>query len=306
MQKIKGRFAPSPTGRMHMGNVCAALLSWYSAKSRGGDWLLRIEDLDPQRSRPEYARQIEEDLLRLGLEWDEGGIDGRGSAGPYVQSQRGAIYEEALKKLADASLTYPCYCTRADIMATQAPHQSDGRIVYSGKCRPGATLSDPAGLPTVSDASLTGGRKPSTRIIVPDEEIRFTDRICGPQSVNLAEHCGDFVLRRADGAWAYQLAVVVDDALMGVTEVVRGEDLLLSSAQQIYLYRLLGFRPPEFAHFPLIRNSDGQRLSKRDRSQSLEYLFDHYSPAEIIGRAARLTGLQASDRPIMPRELLFL
>lgn len=309
--KVKGRFAPSPTGRMHLGNVCAALQSWYSAKSGGGDWLLRIEDLDPQRSKDEYARQIEADLLSLGLEWDEGGLDDKGEHGPYVQSLRGDLYASALAELNEMGLTYPCYCSRADVLATQAPHQSDGRIVYSGHCRPEKN-------PAANDASLhltlesttepcvRDNRKklPATRIIVPDEEIKFTDRICGPQSVNLAKHCGDFVVRRADGAWAYQLAVVVDDALMGVTEVVRGEDLLLSSAQQIYLYRLLGYAPPEFAHFPLIRNESGQRLSKRDGAQSLEYLFEHYSPEEIIGKAAVLTGLRQEESPVTPKELL--
>ncbi|MDE6272159.1 MAG: tRNA glutamyl-Q(34) synthetase GluQRS [Muribaculaceae bacterium] len=295
---------------MHLGNVCAALLSWYSAKSRGGDWLLRIEDLDPQRSRREYARQIEDDLIRLGLEWDEGGIEGRGNAGPYVQSERGEIYEEALRRLAELGLTYPCYCTRADIMATQAPHQSDGRIVYSGKCRPKdfeIGLQSRTGQKAADSEDLTlrsSERRPSTRIMVKDEDICFVDRICGARRVNLAEHCGDFVVRRADGAWAYQLAVVVDDALMGVTEVVRGEDLLLSSAQQIYLYRLLGYQPPEFAHFPLIVNSAGQRLSKRDKSQSLEYLFRHFSPEEIIGQAAMLTGLRRDATPLKPEDLL--
>lgn len=306
---VKGRFAPSPTGRMHLGNVCAALLSWYSARRQGGRWLLRIEDLDPQRSRPEYTRQIEDDLLRLGLEWDEGGIAGRGPSGPYVQSQRGEFYEMALKQLSSMGLTYPCYCSRADIMATSAPHQSDGRIVYSGKCRPkGAGKSPQSGVERNEGSPVVepqiSFRKPSTRIMVEDEEIRFVDRICGEQKVNLAEHCGDFIVRRADGAWAYQLAVVVDDALMGVTEVVRGEDLLLSSAQQIYLYRLLGYQPPEFAHFPLIVNSDGQRLSKRDKAQSLEYLFSHYSPEEIIGRAAMLTGLRPDSTPLLPTDLL--
>ncbi len=332
--EIKGRFAPSPTGRMHLGNVCAALLSWYSAKSRGGRWLLRIEDLDPQRSRPEYARQIEEDLLRLGLEWDEGGIEGIGEAGPYVQSLRGEFYEEALRRLSDLGLTYPCYCSRADLRAAGAPHESDGRIVYSGKCRPKAGESrleagkeieakaspgkggamdkeaevSPGKEELSAEASVAppsaSGRKGAIRVMVEDEEISFVDRICGLQRVNLAEHCGDFVVRRADGAWAYQLAVVVDDALMGVTEVVRGEDLLLSSAQQIYLYRLLGYQTPEFAHFPLIVNSEGQRLSKRDRSQSLEYLFDRYSPEEIIGQAAMLVGLQNDATPVTPVMLL--
>lgn len=295
--KVKGRFAPSPTGRMHLGNVCAALHSWLSAKSRGGTWLLRIEDLDPQRSRPEYARQLEDDLQRLGLEWDEGGLDGAGECGPYVQSMRGAFYSEALETLSRKGLTYRCGCTRSDILSTQAPHQSDGRIVYSGKCRPSAAPPFPA-----TDTAATGCG--SLRIWVPDEEIRFEDRYFGPTVVNLAEHCGDFVVRRSDGAWAYQLAVVVDDARMGVTEVVRGADLLLSSAQQIYLYRLLGYDPPEFAHFPLIVNEAGQRLSKRDRAESLESLFARLSPRELIGLAAHKAGFIDAPEPCTPAELI--
>ncbi len=129
---VKGRFAPSPTGRMHLGNVFSAMVSWLSARSRGGGWVLRIEDLDPQRSRMEYARQIEDDLAWLGLDWDEGGVDGAGEAGPYCQSMRGAEYEAALERLMATGLLYRCRCTRADIMATQAPHQSDGRVVYVG------------------------------------------------------------------------------------------------------------------------------------------------------------------------------
>lgn len=296
--RVRGRFAPSPTGRMHLGNVCAALLSWHSAKSRGGDWILRIEDLDPQRSRKEYADQLIDDLYRLGLVPDEGGLSATGEYGPYVQSRRYHLYEQALAKLQGEGLVYRCSCTRADIMATQAPHQSDGRIVYSGKCRPADTP------PFDNIPYDESGSRAALRIWVPDEEISFKDRICGPQSVNLSEHCGDFIVRRADGAWAYQLAVVVDDALMGITEVVRGEDLLLSSAQQIYLYRLLGYEPPEFAHFPLIVNSDGQRLSKRDRSQSLEHLFSVMTPEEIIGEAAKLTGLRPASDPIRPEDLL--
>lgn len=299
---VKGRFAPSPSGRMHLGNVCAALLSWHSVKSRGGKWLLRIEDLDPQRSRPEYAIQIEEDLIRLGLLWDEGGI-----AEGCQQSLRGEIYQSALDKLIDKGLIYPCSCSRHDILATQAPHQSDGRVVYSGKCRPeGWGRIDGIGRMICGldfPIEFTSAAA-ALRILVADEEIAFNDLICGPQKINPARECGDFIVRRKDGAWAYQLAVVVDDALMGVTEVVRGEDLLLSTAQQIYLYRLLGFEVPEFAHFPLIRNNAGQRLSKRDKSSDLGYLFERFSPEEIIGEAAYLVGLRPTSAPVTPQELL--
>lgn len=282
IRQPRGRFAPSPSGRMHLGNIFAALISRLAIKSIGGKWVLRIEDLDPQRSRPEYARQIEDDLQWLGLEWDEGGVDAIGSSGPYLQSRRTPIYEQWLERL--NGLTYPCYCRRADIMATQAPHQSDGRVVYAGTCRPrsmGGTF----------DAVPVPCRQPSLRICVPDQDIWFDDMVWGRQCVNLANHCGDFLIRRADGAWAYQYAVVLDDALMGITQVVRGNDLLLSSAQQIFLYRTLGFEPPQFAHIPLLCNESGQRLSKRDKAQSMDILRRIYTPEQLIGRLGWLSGL---------------
>ena len=287
---MKGRFAPSPTGRMHLGNVYSALLSWLSVRSQGGAWVLRIEDLDPQRSRREFARQIEDDLRWLGLEWDE----------YYVQSERGEIYTHYLNILGQKGLTYPCYCTRADIMATQAPHESDGRIVYAGTCRP--KQLEEAWLNVDSHPS---GRKPATRIIVPDEEIRFVDAHYGEQSVNLARHCGDFVLRRADGAWAYQLAVVVDDALMGITEVVRGRDLLLSAPQQIYLYRLPGFETPTFCHLPLLCNLAGQRLCKRDKSLDLgEIRKAGHLPEAVIGKLAFYAGIIDHMETVSAQELV--
>ena len=292
-----GRFAPSPTGRMHLGNMFSALVSWLSVRSRGGRWILRIEDLDPQRSRLEYARQIEDDLLWLGLDWDEGGVDGRGANGPYSQSCRGNFYQEALERLNEAGLLYPCHCRRADILATQAPHQSDGRIVYAGTCRP-------QNFP-LKNQSIDLSQPAALRLFVPDEEIEFTDRVFGTQMVNLSSHCGDFVVRRADGAWAYQLAVVVDDALMGVTEVVRGCDLLLSSAQQIYLYRLFGFQAPEFAHLPLICNAEGVRLSKRDASLSMEALRMQFTPQQLTARLAHIAGLLPAEvKECTPAELL--
>ena len=229
---------------MHLGNVFCALLSWLSAKSKGGEWVLRIEDLDPQRSRREYALQLMDDLQWLGLPWD---------GEPVWQSQRGHIYEEYLHRLTEMGLTYPCFCTRADIMATQAPHETDGRVVYKGTCRPKDVISDAENdvadtacrVPTATNhisPSIEGGvgvGLATTRLIVPDCTIPFTDGHYGRHDINLAEHCGDYIIRRKDGAWAYQLAVVVDDALMGVTEIVRGRDLLLSSPQQIHLRELL-------------------------------------------------------------------
>lgn len=290
----RGRFAPSPTGRMHLGNIFTALISWLSVKSKGGRWVLRIEDLDPQRSKPEHSRLIEEDLAWLGLIHDEGGLDDRGPAGPYSQSKRHDIYREYLSRLKATGLTYPCTCTRADILATQAPHQSDGRVIYGGRCRP-ATLPSFTPEPASPHA---------TRLFVPDREIEFTDGLCGPQKVNLATHCGDFILQRADGAWAYQLAVVVDDALMGITEVVRGDDLLLSTGQQLYLYELLHLTPPAYAHVPLVCNEEGRRLSKRDKSMSMEELRKRHTPGSLLGLLAHMAGLIPQPDPVTLPALL--
>lgn len=281
---VCGRFAPSPTGRMHLGNVFSALLSWLSARAQGGTWLLRIEDIDPQRSRHEYADMLMDDLQWLGLEWD---------GKPCWQSQRGDIYARYLQQLTDAGLIYPCYCTRADILATQAPHESDGRVVYKGTCRnlPPGTHTGPAAL----------------RMKVPDEGrgiVTFTDGHYGTHTVDLTTQCGDFIVRRKDGAWAYQLAVVVDDALMGINEVVRGRDLLLSSPQQIYLAQQLGFTPPCFTHLPLLCNTAGQRLSKRDKSLDMGCLRQRFTPNQIIGLLAHAAGLQPTPDAVSVQSLV--
>ena len=280
----KGRFAPSPSGRMHLGNVYAALLSWLSARSQEGDWFLRIEDIDPQRSRKEYADQIRDDLRWLGLEWDE----------ECTQSERFHLYEEHLNRLQSLGVTYPCYCTRADILATQAPHESDGRVVYKGTCRnlPPEKLREKE------------GEAAAIRLIVPDKDITFCDGHYGEQVVNLARNCGDFILRRKDGAWAYQLAVVVDDALNGITEVVRGRDLLLSVPQQTYLFSLFGYEQPSYTHIPLLVNAAGQRLSKRDKSLELSALRSKYTAEEIIGMLAYHAGITDSPAPSKAHELI--
>lgn len=281
---VCGRFAPSPTGRMHLGNVFSALLSWLSARAQGGTWLLRIEDIDPQRSRHEYADMLMDDLQWLGLEWD---------GKPCWQSQRGDIYALYLQQLTEAGLIYPCYCTRADILATQAPHESDGRVVYKGTCRnlPPGTHTGPAAL----------------RMKVPDEGrgiVTFTDGHYGTHTVDLTTQCGDFIVRRKDGAWAYQLAVVVDDSLMGINEVVRGRDLLLSSPQQIYLAQQLGFTPPRFTHLPLLCNTAGQRLSKRDKSLDMGCLRQRLTPNQIIGLLAHAAGLQPTPDAVSAQSLV--
>ena len=279
-----GRFAPSPTGRMHLGNVFCALLSWLSAKSKGGEWRVRIEDLDPDRSRRDFALQLMDDLQWLGLPWD----------GEVVwQSQRFDLYEQYLGQLQDLGLTYPCFCSRADFMATQAPHETDGRVVYAGTCR-GKKLDE-----------MAKNMPFATRFMVPNEVITFQDGHYGEQSVNLSQHCGDYVLRRKDGAWAYQLAVVVDDALMGITEVVRGRDLLLSTPQQLHLLHTLGFEAPNYFHHPLLVNENGQRLCKRDKGMDLSVLREkHKNPDEIVGFLAFLAGFLPSPAPIKPQDLL--
>ncbi len=283
-----GRYAPSPSGRMHLGNLMCCLLAWLSAKSKGGQVLLRIEDLDAVRCPRVYADAIQDDLAWLGLAAD-------GPTPTVYQSERSGIYQQYYNILLKKGLIYPCFCSRSQLHAASAPHRSDGQVVYAGTCR---GLSDAE----VARRSLT--RAPAYRVRVPDEEIAFTDGHLGRYAENLARDCGDFYLRRADGVFAYQLAVVVDDALMGVTEVVRGSDLLSSTPRQLWLYRELGLTAPQFYHLPLLLAPDGRRLSKRDGDQSLENLRARYTPQEIIGKLAYVCGLQDTPAPAAPQELV--
>ena len=283
-----GRYAPSPSGRMHLGNLMCCLLAWLSAKSKGGQVLLRIEDLDTVRCPRVYADAIMDDLAWLGLAAD-------GPTPTVYQSERSGIYQQYYDILLKKGLVYPCFCSRSQLHAASAPHRSDGQVVYAGTCR---GLSDAE----VARRSLT--RAPAFRVRVPDEEIAFTDGHLGRYAENLARDCGDFYLRRADGVFAYQLAVVVDDALMGVTEVVRGSDLLSSTPRQLWLYRELGLTAPQFYHLPLLLAPDGRRLSKRDGDQSLENLRARYTPQEIIGKLAYVCGLQDTPAPAAPQELV--
>ena len=259
-----GRFAPSPSGRIHLGNVFCCLLAWLSARQKEGRVVLRIEDLDTARCPRRYADQMEEDLRWLGLRWDEGPEVG-GPDGPYYQSERSSFYRAALEKLEKMDLVYPCFCTRAELHAASAPHREDGQVLYAGTCR---NLT-PA---QAAKRAAETGRSPALRLRVPDEEISFTDGHMGLYRERLAQECGDFLLRRSDGMFAYQLAVVVDDAAMGVTEVVRGADLLSSTPRQLLLYHLLGLKPPAFYHHPLLLAADGHRLSKRNADAGLELL----------------------------------
>ena len=290
---LRGRFAPSPSGRMHLGNAWSALLAWLSVRSRGGTMVLRLEDLDPDRCKRPLCDGVEEDLRWLGLDWDEGGSAG----GPeFYQSQRSEIYRAALEQLEQQGLLYPCFCTRGQLHAPNAPHRSDGEVIYPGTCRD---------LSAEERTVRARTRHPAVRIRVPDEEIGFVDRLQGAYGENLARDCGDFILRRSDGVYAYQLAVVVDDALMGVTEVTRGSDLLTSTPRQIYLQQLLDFDTPDYCHVPLLCAPDGRRLSKRESDLTLQSLRERgVRPEEIVGRLACAAGLIDRPEPISARELV--
>lgn len=363
---VVGRFAPSPTGRMHLGNVFSSLLAWLSVRSKGGKLVLRIEDLDDRARSGPWDALLMDDLRWLGLDWDEG---------PYYQTDRIDLYADAVRQLDDMGLVYPCFCTRAELHAASAPHASDGTPVYAGTCR---------GLTAAEVAARSKARPPALRLKVPPVQgiassrgpfesdapeskhskteladfgnsmpreltfgdcsergvrggaalrgtadgirggaasqgaagdvrgaaasrsaaggdagvMHFEDRTYGPQREVLAEECGDFLVRRSDGVYAYQLAVVVDDADMGVNEVVRGCDLLGSTARQMYLQDLLGYAHPSYAHVPLLVAPDGRRLSKRDRDCDMGVLREHFgTPGALLGRLAYVAGLVPSPEP---------
>lgn len=286
---MRGRFAPSPTGEMHLGNAWTALLAWLQVRAAGGTMVLRMEDLDPDRSRPRYAELLQEDLRWLGLDWDEGPAAG-GEYGPYFQSERTALYQTAFERLAAAGLVYPCFCTRAEL-AVAAPHGSDRERPYPGTCR-----NRPGPPPN---------RRPAARLRVPAGMIAFADRLQGEYAQDVAAEVGDFVLRRADGTFAYQLAVVVDDALMRITHVLRGDDLLASTPRQLLLYRLLGWEPPVFTHVPLLLGEDGHRLSKRHGDVSIRSLRQRgIRPETILGSLSAAAGLLEAFRPLTASELV--
>ncbi len=285
-QTVCGRFAPSPSGRMHLGNLWSALLAWLAARSQGGRMVLRLEDLDPDRCTQAWCDQVMEDLEWLGLTWDNE---------PVYQSKRTEAYHAAFAALEGRGLIYPCYCTRAERLAASAPHRSDGAVVYDGRCRR---------LTPQEREELSQTRRPAWRVTVPEADVSFVDRIQGPFSQNLARECGDFILRRSDGVYAYQLAVVVDDAFMGVTQVVRGSDLLSSTPRQLWLQDQLSLPHPEYGHVPLLLSPDGRRLAKRDREQELGTLQSRYSAPELVGLLACWAGLIPEPAPVTPEELL--
>ena len=278
-----GRFAPTPSGRMHLGNVFAALVAWLSVRSRNGHFVLRMEDLDTQRTSAEFAEILRQDLLWLGLNWDEE---------TPAQSARTDVYDRYFSLLEEKGLLYPCYCTRSQLHSINAPHASDGTYVYPGTCR------------HLTNAQKEAfGRNPSWRVCVPDRDYEITDLCQGIYRENLLHDCGDFVVRRADGVYVYQLAVTVDDGEAGVTEVVRGQDLLSSAPRQMYLQELFGFSHPEYGHVPMLLAPDGRRLSKRDKDLDLGYLRQNMTPESLIGTLAFSAGLIDKEIPISAREL---
>lgn len=270
------RFAPSPTGDLHLGGAWTALASWVVARRAGGRVRLRIEDIDRPRVVPGSRERIEEDLLWLGLDWD---------GAPILQSERTGIYEQALATLVARGLVYPCDCSRAEIgRVASAPHPGD-ETVYPGLCRD-------------RDPTRPMKRPPALRFRVPDTTITCDDAVAGPIAQDLARDVGDFVLRRGDGVFAYQLAVVADDVAMGITDVVRGADLLSSAPRQIALARALGAAPPRFAHVPMVVTPEGARIEKRTPGVTVRALRESGMPAQqIVGALAHGLGLAATNAP---------
>lgn len=271
---------------MHAGNIFAALCAWLVAKLQGGSIVLRIEDLDRERSKPVYVDLVQRDFEMLGLEWDEG---------PYFQSRREEAYRAAFEAIGERGLVYPCFCSRADLHAASAPHVGES-FVYPRTC---------LGLSAAEAAAKAEVRPPAMRLFVPDEEMAFEDELQGPCLQNLALDGGDFVLKRFDGNFAYQLAVVVDDAAQGVNSVVRGVDLLSSCAQQMHLQDLLGFEHPRYAHVPLLVDERGRRLAKRNRDAALDELLARFkTPEAVLGYIAGLSGLMPGYEPASPHDIL--
>ncbi len=289
MALYRGRFAPSPTGRLHLGNARTALLGWLWARSEGGQFLLRIEDLDRQRCRPQFLDDLYRDLEYLGLDWDET---------PWVQSERTDVYDAALDRLRAQGLVYPCWCSRAEVLrAASAPHgPSDEGPRYPETC---ARLT-PA--EEAARAKSAAGRTASLRFRPSPGEVCFEDVLHGRICQDVHAEVGDFTVRRADGVASYQLAVVVDDAASGVTHVLRGDDLLLSTPRQLQLYEALGLQAPRFAHVPLVMGPDGKRLAKREGAFAVTELREAGVRAErVLGLLAGWSGLGYS--PVSALEL---
>ncbi len=290
-----GRLAPSPTGAQHIGNARTFLLAWLSIRSRGGRLILRMEDIDSPRVKAGAERQVLLDLQWLGLDWDEG-PDVSGPHAPYVQSQRLTFYHDALARLRAAERVYPCTCTRTDVIAAaSAPHAAQETPRYPGTCSWRISQA----------AESLGNQMFSWRFRTSNAPRKFQDRFAGPICRDLRQELGDFVVARADRSPAYQLAVVIDDHLMGITEVVRGDDLLPSASRQLDLYDFFEWQPPEFVHVPLVVGADGRRLAKRHGDTRLATLQAQRVPAErLIGLLAWSCGLRSSSDPCRASDLL--
>ncbi|MCQ2381289.1 MAG: tRNA glutamyl-Q(34) synthetase GluQRS [Acidaminococcaceae bacterium] len=269
---VVGRFAPTPSGRMHLGNIYAMLCAWAKSRKFGGEIVLRIEDLDKLRCPRSNAETLIDDLYWLGLDWDKG---------PYFQSERIEIYQKYTEILKQKRVTFPCFCSRGELHIANAPHTNDGIYRYPGTCR---------NLTKEQIAIKSFWRSPALRVRVDDRVICFEDEHYGIQKSVLDKNSGDFIVCRSDGVYAYHLAVVVDDAIMGVTEIVRGADLLGSVPVQLYLYELLEFERPSYCHIPLFKIADGRRLAKRDGDLDMGTLRKKYSAEDIIGYIAWQVG----------------
>ncbi len=291
---IRTRFAPSPTGYMHLGNVWIAFLNWLWTKQQGGDIVLRIEDIDRQRCHEEYIRGIEEDLEWLGISYDEE-PEGAYSYGRPLQSERFPLYQEILDRWEKAGEVYPCYCTRARLHSiSSAPHEGEALPIYDGHCRE---------LTEEERAAMT--KAPSWRICMEETCESFTDLFCGTHERKLFPKADDFVVRRADGMVAYQLAVSIDDGAMGITHVLRGNDLLSSTYYQLYLLRKLGYQPPIYGHLPLLVDQTGVRLSKRQQGITIREMKESgRTAADILGKLLYLAGAISREMPISAEQAL--
>ena len=288
---VRGRFAPSPSGRLHIGNMLSSLLAWLDVRSRGGEMLFRLEDLDPERSWEDCALMMADDLRWLGLDWDLGWPMDQDCR----QGRRTREYEEAFGRLGEKGLLYRCWCSRAERLAASAPHPGEEN---PGSCRcrslPGGEIA----------ALERRGRRAAYKVIAPDEAVTVEDGHYGTYTENLARGGGDFIVRRSDGVFAYQLAVSVDDAAMGVTRVVRARDLLSSAPRQKWLIETLGGTAPDYCHAPLLVSGEGRKLSKREGALNMESLRRRYTPEGLCGVLAYLCGLTDRPESVSARELV--
>lgn len=291
----RGRYAPSPTGDQHLGNARTAIAAWWRARSAGSSFVMRVEDLDEPRTVPAAVSANLEELRWLGLDWDEG-PDVDGPHAPYRQSERHALYRTEIGRLKERGVLFECYLSRRELRElSSAPHGA--APVYGERER---RLNE-----RIAAGKRAEGKSPSLRLRVPEAQLRFEDAVYGPQLFDTRRDVGDIVLRRADDAWAYQFAVVVDDYAMAVAEVVRGADLLASTAAQLLVYRALGYSAPAFLHVPLLQDEEGERLAKRKGSLTLSSLRRQgVPPQRVLGLLAYTLGFLERPEPLEPNDLL--